>query len=676
MTRSARSGLTVAAMAAALLASTRVEAQVRDTTVRDTTVRDSSRALGTVTVRATRSPTMVGSASAVVIRPDSLRLPAMPVLEDALRDMPFVLVRQNSRGEAEISVRGSDSRQSAVLVDGVPLTLGWDNRTDPSIVPLAGASQLVYVRGLSSLLQGPNVLGGVLELGMNRSDEGARRTLELRTGFDQTGAQGYAVNGVLPRGALTLRGGAEYRTRDGVALAGDVDDPATADPDLRTNSDLKELDGHLAARWSLANGGWVGASATTYVTERGVPPELHLQSPRLWRYPDQSRTLAIVSGGTGRRTTPLGSGDAELIVGWNTGHTEIEKFATSAYDSIVGGEKGDERAFSARLLADHSLGRGELRTAFTFVDVTYRETLDADPSSDYRQTLWSTAAEVEHPLGGTWRLSGGLALDGADTPETGGKPSSGSLTDWAGRLGISTLVASGPTRLHAALSRRARFPALRELYSGALGVFEPNPDLKPETLVGFEAGATLLRQDVQFQAVVFHHDLDDAVIRIGQPDGKFKRVNKDELTSTGLELLAGWTGARLSVNGDLLLQRVRLLDQTAADATERRPENVPEFRIGADVTMPIGFGVRALAGVGYTGTQYCTNAETGSQDTIDGAARADLGADREWRIGRPGGLWSAIRATLSFDNVTDAAVYDQCGLPQPGRTVRFGLALR
>ncbi|HEY7567147.1 MAG TPA: Plug domain-containing protein, partial [Gemmatimonadaceae bacterium] len=143
----------------------RATGQARDTVRRDTTRTE----LETVTIRAERAtPTTVGGASLVVVPITSLRLSTAPVREDALREMPFVHVRQNSRGEIELTVRGSESRQAAVLLDGVPLTLGWDGRTDPSIVPLGGAGSVVLVRGLSSLRQGPNVLGGVLEIGLNR----------------------------------------------------------------------------------------------------------------------------------------------------------------------------------------------------------------------------------------------------------------------------------------------------------------------------------------------------------------------------------------------------------------------------------------------------------------------------------------------------------------------------
>ena len=59
--------------------------------------------------------------------------------------------------------RPADSRQAAVLFDGLPLSIGWDHRSDPSVFPTTGLGPVVVVRGLSSLLQGPNALGGVVD---------------------------------------------------------------------------------------------------------------------------------------------------------------------------------------------------------------------------------------------------------------------------------------------------------------------------------------------------------------------------------------------------------------------------------------------------------------------------------------------------------------------------------
>ncbi|CAA9305555.1 MAG: hypothetical protein AVDCRST_MAG11-1131, partial [uncultured Gemmatimonadaceae bacterium] len=110
------------------------------------------RRLDSVVVTSGAAPVVVGGASAVVVRPDSLALPLPPgaPLDRVLRQVPFLLLRQNSRGEAELSVRGSDSRQAAVLLDGLPLTLGWDHRSDPSLLPATGLQAVRVVRGLST----------------------------------------------------------------------------------------------------------------------------------------------------------------------------------------------------------------------------------------------------------------------------------------------------------------------------------------------------------------------------------------------------------------------------------------------------------------------------------------------------------------------------------------------
>jgi iron complex outermembrane receptor protein len=243
-------------------------------------------------------------------------------------------------------------------------------------------------------------------------------------------------------------------------------------------------------------------------------------------------------------------------------------------------------------------------------------------------------------------------------------------------------------RLHASASRRARFPALRELYSGALDRYDPNPALRPERLLGVEAGATVVseaaeRAGLALQAVAFHHRLDDAVVRVALPNRLFRRVNRDEIRSTGLELLAGWTPASLggvSLTGDLLAQRVRVYDATlpAGAPNERRPEHQPQLRGSLDVGVPLPLGLRGSALARYTGRQVCAHPELGRQVGLRAQTAGDAAVSRGWRLRRgavPRAL-GALRATLAVDNLTDATVYDQCGLPQPGRTVRVGLELR
>ncbi|MGH7630155.1 MAG: TonB-dependent receptor plug domain-containing protein [Gemmatimonadales bacterium] len=643
--------------------------------------------LDTLVVTGTRIPAALGGASAVVVIPESLHIAPAASLEQALRELPFVLVRQNSRGETELSLRGSESRQMAVMLDGVPLSLGWDHRTDPSLVPLTGAQRLVLVRGLSSLLHGPNVLGGIVEVDLGRAAPGTTpsRSLSVGMGVDANGARRLSAAGSAPlqagSGTLALRGGVGYRTRDGVSLSGDVVDPAAAGG-LRTNSDLEQVDGFAAARWQHESGRYVGLTATGYHAERGVPPELHVGSPRLWRYPSIWRGLGILTAGTGPVTTPLGLGALDLAAGLNLGSTEIERFDDPAYRTITGRERGEERSLSARLHGRHSLpAGGELRAAVTGAEVRFDEYLDEAAPNRYRQRLWSTALETQWPIPGDVLVGGGVVYDAASTPETGGKPALDGLSAWGWRLGATMPALADALRLHASASGRARFPALRELYSDAVARFEPNPDLRPERLLGAEVGATLVRaltggSALNLQTVVFHHRLADAIVREATGDGRFRRVNRHALRSTGVELLAGWSApSGWSLTGDLLLQRIREDDPEG----EQQPEHQPEVRGRFGVTVPLPLGLRLLSDLRYVGRQYCVHPDLTTTVALAGQGEGDVGLERAWALRDAGGagrLLSALRATVSVDNVTDATVYDQCGLPRPGRTLRVAMQLR
>jgi iron complex outermembrane receptor protein len=660
------------ALAAAL--ATNVGAQQADSARRDST----RLRLTPIVISGARQSATVGGASAIVVPIDSLRTTPAAPLEEVLRQMPFVQVRQNSRGEIELSVRGSDSRQAAVLFDGIPITLGWDSRADPSVFPLSGVGSMVLVRGLATLLQGPNTLGGVLELGAvsNRADAATETRVGLNVGVDQVGAQGYQIDAVTPRklgrGELTVRIGAGYRDRPAIALSEKVRDRFSRD-DRRANSDFSQTDGYLAVRYSKPSGAWLGMSFSGYGAERGVMPELHISAPRFWRYPEQTRQLFLLSSGTGRKRTPLGAGDMEFVVGLNASKTLIESYLDARYDSVTATERGDERVRTTRLLADHTLGRGEIRSAFTLASISYDETLGRAPASLYEQRLWSGAVEVDQPIVGSLAVTTGVGYDVAETPKSGGKPSLGRLNEWGGRAGLTTLAFSSRWRLHASASRRARFAALRELYSGALNRFEPNPSLRPEILVGGEFGATLISSRWQFQGVVFRQRLEDAVVRITLPDRRFQRVNRDHINSRGLELLAGAAIGQATLSADAMIQKVRIADPAVA-GTARRMENQPAFRLGSDASVPIPAGVRARLSLDHAGAQYCVNPDLQANERLKPQTSVGGGLERLWQFGA--GLLRTLRTSVQVDNLGDAAVFDQCGLPFAGRTVRIGVSLR
>jgi iron complex outermembrane receptor protein len=664
--------------------------------------------LDPVAVTAARAPAAVGGASVLILRPGELPFPAPPAasLADLLREAPFVSIRQNSRGESEISMRGSESRQAAVLVEGVPVTLAWDGRVDASRLPLTGVRRITITRGLGSMVAGPNVLGGVIELGFGDglAAERGRRDVTISTGIDGVGA--YAVSLAAgthyhsSAGLLSMRAGVSQRQRDGFALSsgggsGDGLVGGTPDPGqdgegrLRTNSDLSEFDGFASVRLTGGSGRFAGLTVTGFEAERGVPSELHVSNPRYWRYPEVSRLLLAGSLGTGVGRTPFGTGSLMAGLALSRGDLEIESYTDGSYRTIAQREFGAERTATLRVLGTHSLGAGgQVRASHTRSEVRYDEWFDDEAASRYRQRLQSSAVETEWSLSGGAQVAAGAALDRGETPESGGRHALGALTQAGWRAGASAPAFREAARLHVSLSRRARFPALRELYSGAINRFVPNPDLRPETLLAAEAGVTvsggrLARAGVTLQAVGFRHQLDDAVVRITLPNRRFQRINRDELRSHGLELMVDWASLAHRTGGhgwtlatDLLLQRVRLFDRTVqpGPAEPERAEHMPELRASADLGAPLPARLRGHAGIRITGRQFCQHPDQGGLVPLGSQAVTHAALTRAWRASRWG--MGTLRGILAVENLADATVYDQCGLPQPGRTVRVGLELR
>lgn len=637
-----------------------------------------------VRVRVGRPLTTVGGASAVEIRLDSVGFPPAATGEEVLREVPGLHLRTNSRGQAEISARGSESRQVAVLLDGVPLTLGWDARTDVSVLPATALQEVSFVRGLSSVLHGPNVLGGVVEMSLARAEElPLQGSSAFSAGADHIGGYGLSATATRPvrteQGRALVRAGLGYRDSPGMPLPDGVVEPVSTGDGLRLNTDMENLDGFLALRYRGDGGAWGSFSGVSHRAVRGIAAELAAERPRFWRYPSVTRTVLAFSGGTGQRETRWGAGDLEASVGVDVGRTEIRSYATRAYEEEVGREDGDDRTLTFRLLGDHTLGPSvDLRAALTVADISRDEEVDGSPRS-FRQRLASLGMEA---VWGVWdeprgpvdalRVSAGAAYDRGRTPETGGREPLGTIHDWGGRVGLSALTRGGSTSLHLGVSRRGRFPALREAYSEALDRFVPNPDLGPETLVAAEAGVTSRIGTGEVQAVAFRHELTDAIRRVTFPDGGRQRVNSDRLTSTGLELLVSQSWGPVGMGADLTLQSVELVDPDTPGS--ERPENLPRKlgRVFAQAELP-----RSVVVSGewdYTGSQFCQDPDTGEDVRLDPGGWINAGLRKLFRLGSGAEAWR-LEARIEGRNLADTALYDQCGLPRAGRLFRVQLQL-
>jgi len=606
-------------------------------------------------------------------RPDRTVLSAQDIeaadptsLADLSVRLPSARIAVNSRGEAHAMVRGAPERHVQTYLDGIPLNLPWDERVDLETVPAVAVGAVEGRRGPTSLLDGPGALAGSLRL--LPPTPSANPVTRLGADFGTHGLGRADVLHQRRSGAWNLLGAGAWRRRDAVAMPGG---------DARFNSDLEQWSLLLRGARPVRGTGRLSLLATAWSGEKGVPPELHLSvdETRNWRYPVRERLL-------GGAVLDLPLGDEGT---WSLGAALSADFHRQEIDPrgpdrwgapLVAGEeyeKSWDRTGYGRLRLTHWLGA----TASVAVQGSarygrHRESVVAvGPVRAYSQWLTSVATEGEWWPGRGWILRGGLGWDRSATPETG---------DYAGNDPTSAAAANlrvvrelgDRTSLHAALSRRSRFPSLRESYSGALGKFVPNPDLSPERQDQAELGATRRGDGWRVEAVAFLGRLRDGIEKESLGASTFRRVNRTEIRVPGLELVGSWDPARdLTVRAQHTILAARVEENGAFDAAA---EDRPDYQSLAAVDWRPATGPGATVEARVTGPRWSADGMAPG-----GLTRLPAGVTwhlrLSWRWLRAPGTSSDVTAHLRLDNVFDQRVDGQVGLPGPGRMVSGGLSL-
>ena len=120
--------------------------------------------LPTVTVTATRTLQDIAQtpSSISVITAKDIDNRAVDTVTEALQLLPGVYKSQASTGE--LQVRGFDSKNISVLVDGIPMNNTFNNKVDWEVIPVHSIERIELVRGASSSLYGGKSVAGVISI--------------------------------------------------------------------------------------------------------------------------------------------------------------------------------------------------------------------------------------------------------------------------------------------------------------------------------------------------------------------------------------------------------------------------------------------------------------------------------------------------------------------------------
>ncbi|MEO1014366.1 MAG: TonB-dependent receptor [Pseudomonadota bacterium] len=597
-------------------------------------------------------------------------------LDDVLRNVPSATVQTNSRGESLVFLRGAGERQTAVFFAGAPLNVPWDNRLNLGLIPPRALSDVHVTPGPASVLFGANTAGGVIELSP------ASFTLDHRAAFDLQGGQGglFEAAGLAAArkgpSEIVLAGG--HLTRDGQPLSGDAGLPFfQTDEDLRTNTDLRRTNG--LARIAFDQGGPLRASATFLAVDSvfGIAPEGRADAggpnPRFWRYPDHRTLMGVLNVGY-HDDAGFDMASAFWVQHFNQ---RIDSFATEAYADLEDAQTDRDRSYGFRTVATKAVGEHAFRGAFSLSDARHRQTdetfsnsvLTQSETSFFRQRTFSFGAEYERAIGDVTLMAGG-GLDATQALDAGGRPADGGFAAWS-LVGAADWRATDKWSFGLAAARKPRLPTQRELFGEAIGRFLLNPDLQPEIATQIELSARYASSRAHLAITPFanvtSNTIDQETVTV---DGiaRRRRINLDGARGIGVDIVGGVDVTdRLSISGNVSLLNLRR--RGARPGEPRILTERPSLLglIAADYRDPTGLGLRIEAR--QRGRAYAP-----VDDGFEPLPRStEINLEASYTAPLKG--VSSLELFVRADNVNDALVEPQFGLPAPGRWVRGGVRM-
>jgi vitamin B12 transporter len=596
-----------------------------------------------IVVTASREPVEEADAgvSASVFERRELESLALPLASDVLRLVPGVSVSVSGpRGsQTELRIRGAEADHTLLFVDGIRFNdpaAGNAPRFD--LLTADFLSRVEVVRGPQSALWGSEALGGVVavETASPLRGEGIGALTEYGSHDSSRAAAQFAARA----GAVGVSGSAAWLQSDGIDAFGSGG----------------ERDG----------------------------------------YENRSASLKAVF-------SPLPSGEIGIVGHYVDGTSEFDGNDPATFRRADTLDATDNRLWAVRGWGAVRSGGWSLLLDGSYLDSVNRNRLGDSPLNSTFGKRFTLGTQLSRTFGGhrfTAAIEhGGENFRARDQIYFGGtdQDRSRSLTglvaqwraEWSERFitdlavrhdefsafsdattvrGTALFRPAPQWTLHTSYGEGIAQPTFYDLFGFFPGSFKGNPDLRPESSAGYEAGIRWRSGTAGVGITGFSNRLKDEIVTVFNPNFIASTVNaQGKSPRRGVELDGSyrWKGLRLDANYTYLDAKERrgATDQAVKEA--RRPRHSANLA----ATGTIG-GFDAGAALSYVGRRGDTdfNVFPERKVTLDDYVLASLKLG--WR------LTSSIEAYARVENLFDADYEDVIGYSTPGRTFYAGIRLR
>ncbi|WP_085316524.1 TonB-dependent receptor plug domain-containing protein [Derxia lacustris] len=628
--------------------------------------------LGKVEVAGPASGPPVGTAD--VIDAATIQANDRLTVGDALTLSPGInLGKHGQRNEQVVYVRGFDTRQVQLFIDGIPVYVPYDGNVDLGRFTTFDLARIDISKGFSAMAYGSNTLGGAINLVSRRPQKALEG--EVGAGLDFVGKgvpfrnRAWANLGS-NQGLWYLQLGASSVDQDWTPLPSGFKPSRGDDGGKRDNSDANDSKVNLKLGLTPNASDEYALSFIQQNGSKGDPPYTgSVASPAYWRWPYWNKTSVYLN-----TSTRFGDHTVKVRAFNDKFQNSLFTYDDATYTTQKKGSSFqswyDDYSNGLALQDDIAIAPGnKLSLAAQLKIDVHREHNAGEPWRLFKDRTTSFSIEDSQAVTPNLTLVAGIGRDARRAVEAQDYNSTTkAVTDFPlvddsainGQVGaFYTLGEDG--RLHATVARKSRFPTIKDRYSYRLGQAVPNAGLDPERANHYELGWDGRVAGTDLGVAVFHSDISDQIQNVVFASGacpNYRPVgfcqqaqNLGRVRVDGVELSADWRSALLDLGGNYTgLARKNRSNPTVKLTDVPRNRFFVFARLHATPTVDVTATVDAQS--------YAYSASTGTQ-VANGFAVAGLKAG--WTVAPDVLLEAGVRNL--FDRVYAYAE----GFPELGR---------
>jgi iron complex outermembrane receptor protein len=434
-------------------------------------------------------------------------------LSDIMNYSTGVYVTQASKNEARVQIRGLESRRITLLYDGIPVYEPYFNSFDLKSFSASEIESIKVIKGASSVLYGPNTLGGIINVITQRPEA---NSFSLDSQFSENSTNYLSGTGKWILNRFSFLGSVSYDKSNGF----DWMDRGTKK--LRNNSQYERMNFIGKMYCHPGPSSEILAEIFYLNSEYGIPWATEYYRKRYWRFNDWKRAQFNLGG-----TFPLFNKGFLKVRSYYVRHFNVlDAYQNDLFTDLRWESTYKNYTLGTFLIGDIPLSPGH-GLKFSCSAKRDQVNIQDDVGEEWEKVFhntYSAGLEDHIMLSPKIKMIGGISFDHLD------KKTGPNRTSVNPIIGIK-LYPKEWMDFYLSYSRKARFPSMKSLYSTSSG----NPDLSEEIGQNYEAGLTF-KKNYLLSGAIFINRIQDLINSIRFPSGFTSYENIGIAVIRGFEL--------------------------------------------------------------------------------------------------------------------------------------------